>query len=348
MFSYCRGAATQPLPPNPRPSSRLAIPQIAVRDRPWSTGDVPSRSDATSSDRCPLFNRFLYHLASGQAWFSCGLVVVLLIALDLRGTFAIRPLYSRIGRVLLLVALCVAGITATPVPLWLAIPLVASSLAYAFFGFAGAGRGRRRALALVTGACVVLAMALELPYHIVRPPRTARPQRAYVVADSLAAGLGGEAMTWPRRLGELTGVEIRDLSFAGANAGTALRQQLPIIERDDDPEARVLVCIGGNDMLGRTTVEEFGQNLDELLAAARGDPQRPREVLMLELPLIPGAWKYGSHQRRLAAKHGVVLIPKRLMAGVVLDDADVLDGVHLSPAGHERMARELAAWLGQP
>jgi acyl-CoA thioesterase-1 len=293
-----------------------------------------------------VLNGFLYHLASGHAWFSCGLLVLMLIALDLRGAFAGRRRRTLAGRVLLLTALCVAAATATPLGLWLAAALVVSCLAYAFAGFASSAV-RRRVLGGLAAACVLLSMALELPYHLVRPPQTPRPRRAYVVADSLAAGLGGEKVTWPARLGELTGVDVTDISFAGADARWALRQQVPHIETDDDPEAWVLVSIGGNDMLGRTTPAEFGQNLDSLLAAARGDPSRPRTVLMLELPLIPGAWAFGAHQRRLAARHGVVLVPKRVLAGVILDAADVLDGVHLSPAGHERMARELAAWLGQ-
>jgi acyl-CoA thioesterase-1 len=295
-----------------------------------------------------VLNRFLYHLASGHAWFSCGLLVLLLITLDLRGAFAGRPWRTRVGRILFLAALCVAAVSTTPLSLWLAAPLVVSCLAYAFVGFASPAMRRRRVFGGLAASCVLLAVILELPYHLVRPPQGPRPQRVYVVADSLAAGLGGEAVTWPALLGELTGVEVRDLSFAGANAQSALLGQLPKIERDDDPEAWVLVSIGGNDMLGRTTAEEFERYLDRLLAGARGDPAQPRTVLMLELPLIPGAWEFGASQRRLAARHGVVLVPKRLMAGVVLNEVDVLDGVHLSPDGHERMARELAPWLGRP
>jgi acyl-CoA thioesterase I len=295
-----------------------------------------------------MLNQFLYHLASGHAWLSCGVLVLVLIALDLRGSFVGRPRRARLGRVLLIGSLCIAAASATPVSLLLVVPLAASCVIYAFIGFASNSPIRRRAGASVAGVCVVLALAVELPYHLVRPPRLPRPRSVYVVADSLAAGLGGETMTWPGRLGELTGVEIRDLSFAGADARSALHRQLPTIEQEGDSEAWVLVSIGGNDMLGRTTADEFADSLDQLLAAARGDPEQPRVVLMLELPLIPGAWAFGAHQRRLAAKHGVVLIPKRLLAGVILNDGDVLDGVHLSPAGHERMARELAPWLGRP
>ena len=69
---------------------------------------------------------------------------------------------------------------------------------------------------------------------------------------------------------------------------------------------------------------------------------------MLELPLLPGQWAFGARQRNLAAKHDVVLIPKRLLAGLVLTDANVSDGLHLTPAGQDRMAELLVSWLGEP
>lgn len=67
---------------------------------------------------------------------------------------------------------------------------------------------------------------------------------------------------------------------------------------------------------------------------------------MLELPIIPGKWAYGAQQRRVAARHGALLVPKRLLAGVVLTQENTTDGLHLSATGHERMAQLLIAWLG--
>src|SRR5262245_18229059 len=91
--------------------------------------------------------------------------------------------------------------------------------------------------------------------------------------------------------------------------------------------------------------DDFARHLDELLTKARGDVERPRTVLMLELPIIPGAWAFAAWQRHFAAKHGVILIPKRVMADVILTEANVVDGLHLSQRGHERMAELLVPWL---
>src|SRR5262249_49500363 len=129
---------------------------------------------------------------------------------------------------------------------------------------------------------------------------------------------------------------------------SALTQISEGLPKEDNDNACVLLEIGGNDLLGETPAEQFGQDLEALLIAARGDLARPRRMIMLELPVPPGQWAFAAKQRQLAAKFNVLLVPKRLLAAVILNSDSVLDGLHLSPAGHERMAQLLAPWLGQP
>ena len=59
---------------------------------------------------------------------------------------------------------------------------------------------------------------------------------------------------------------------------------------------------------------------------------------MLELPLPPLYNRFGAIQRRLARRYGVVLIPKRYFAAALSGEAATIDGLHLSPAGHRKMA----------
>ena len=295
-----------------------------------------------------MLNHFLYHLASGQAWFSCGLLILILIMLDMGKAFDAHRRIGRIAWFLLWLAMLLAAVTSTPVPLWLAVPLVLCCLAYLVLGFSHPVRKRRVILGAGAAIMVVLALGMELPFHWTGPPQGAHVHRLYVVADSLAAGLGREQTTWPKMLAARTGIEVCDLSFAGANTHYALRSVKPVLETDKDPGAWVLISIGGNDMLGKTSAKDFENELDQLLEVARGDPAQPRMVLLQELPLIPGAWAFGAIQRRLAAKHGVILIPKRLLASVVLTEENVVDGLHLSAAGHERMTERIVKWMGQP
>jgi acyl-CoA thioesterase-1 len=293
-----------------------------------------------------MLNHFLYHLASGQAWFSCGLLVLIIILLDMLQASDAHRVLGRIALLLLWLAILLAAVTSTPMPIWLAVPLAICCLGYLILGFSHPVRRRRVILGGAWAIMVLLAMGMELPFHLTTPPQAQPPHRLYVVADSLAAGLGREQTTWPKLLAARTGIEICDLSFAGANTHYALRSVKPVLDSEKDTGAWVLISIGGNDMLGKTSAMDFENELDQLLVVARGDPARPRTVLMQELPLIPGAWVFGAIQRRLASRHGVIFIPKRLLASVVLTEANVVDGLHLSPAGHERMAELLMRWMG--
>ena len=293
-------------------------------------------------------NLVLYHMASGHAWFSGGAVFLEVAALDARGIFDARRRLASGARILLIVGVILAGLAGTSPSLWLAVPLLVGCVGYSCIGFCHRSRKLRLGMAAGAAALVVAGMIVELPYHFPRLPQAPRPRRLYVIGDSLAAGMGGEQATWPKLLAERTGIQVSDLSWPGATARNALRQQTPALERDTDTEAWVLVEIGGNDMLDGVTADEFGDALDRLLAIARGDPARPRTVVMLELPLIPGKWAFGAWQRHLAAKHGADLVPKRVLGGVILTDANVRDGLHLSQTGHDRLADELTPWLGQP
>ena len=100
----------------------------------------------------------------------------------------------------------------------------------------------------------------------------------------------------------------------------------------------VLLEIGGNDLLGDTPTADFERDLNLLLARIRAPG---RTVLMFELPLPPLSNEYGRIQRRAAARHGVRLIPKRIFMSVLAADGATLDSIHLSDAGHERMAAEI-------
>lgn len=104
----------------------------------------------------------------------------------------------------------------------------------------------------------------------------------------------------------------------------------------------VLIEIGGNDLLSGVPSHEFEQALEAIFlkVVAPG-----RTVVMFELPLFPHTIAYGQIQRRLAAKYGVWLIPKRFFIYVISGPGATLDGLHLSDAGAHRMAALVAQSL---
>ena len=99
---------------------------------------------------------------------------------------------------------------------------------------------------------------------------------------------------------------------------------------------------GGNDLLDKARPEEFESSLRMLLGLTR----RPgRTLAMFELPLPPFHNQYGTIQRATAEEYGVILIPKRLLAGVIGSRGATQDGLHLSEEGHRRLAKIVSGLL---
>jgi acyl-CoA thioesterase I len=172
----------------------------------------------------------------------------------------------------------------------------------------------------------------EFPYVLSPrlPPSPAA--RVTVIGDSVSAGMGdGEAVTWPELLRRRHGLEVIDYSHVGETAETAVKR----LEGEPLQPGIVLIEVGGNDLLGDTSPQDFERALGGLLRLLRHEE---RQLVMFELPLPPLYNRFGRIQRRLARAHGVALIPKRIFMDVLLSSETTLDTIHLNQAGHERMA----------
>ena len=124
----------------------------------------------------------------------------------------------------------------------------------------------------------------------------------------------------------------------GATVASALNQADGVAERG----SLVMLEIGGNDLLGSTSPDAFRTHLEQLLAKTA---DRSGQVVMFELPLPSYRVAYGAAQRTLARKHGVTLIPKRVLTGVLGMRNGTIDGLHLTQAGHDALARRVLGML---
>jgi acyl-CoA thioesterase-1 len=281
-------------------------------------------------------NVLIYHVASGQALFSGALLIGLAVLVGMRG----RGPWWRFSRTLLAgagVALC--AVSATPLPIWFWTG--AAAIVAGWLGLEGRDGGSQRVLRgrwVLRGSVLAvlgLGVTMDAPYHrMPAVPPLGNPV-VEVVGDSLSAGMGESAKrVWPAILARRHGLVIRNRARAGATAATARAQAREVTETG----ALVLVAIGGNDILAGTPSETFARALDGLLAELHA---YGRTVVMLELPLPPFANAYGAAQRRLARQHGVWLVPRRLVIGVLTSPGATLDTVHLSPEGHALMAEAI-------
>jgi len=279
-----------------------------------------------------VFTQWLvYHIASGSSFFSGAAFVLAAVGISPHA----RRGWARTTRNLLVAAGGIlVVVSATPLPFAFYAVLCLSSLLW----LAGESWQRTCSRRIVLGLRIAVSVAwsiavlAEWPFH--QRPRVSPLGNPVlgIIGDSVTAGIGGEGtVTWPQLLASRHGVVVRDHSRAGATVASSLGQAAAL--RDD--ERLVLLEIGGNDLLGDTTPAGFESRLEQLLR----DVRRPGRVLvMLELPLPPFYNEYGRAQRRAAKRHGVLLVPKRVMLGVLLHGGATLDTIHLSRAGHGQMA----------
>lgn len=278
-----------------------------------------------------------YHLFSGHAWFTSGALLIGLALADLTRQFVRHSRVAAAARVTGLVACATAALSGTPMPLWFAFGAIASLLGFFFLTIASPRDAMRRSGVAAVLLFLTAGIVTEAPYHRAAPERTGSSRPVVVIGDSLSSGDFGETAAWPELLSRSRPVAnlsrpSENVSLARLDAATQLAGAAP--------DAVVVLEIGGNDMLDGTPVDEFERDLALLASAVRG-----RDVVMFELPLLPGKWAFGAAQRRVAKRSGVTLIPKRVLARVLTDPSNTIDGLHLTQSGHEHLAREAARWI---
>jgi acyl-CoA thioesterase-1 len=237
----------------------------------------------------------------------------------------------------LLTGLISLSVSAAPLPIWAFAVMLLSIAA----GWGASRFGANAATVTATSALALLGVGLHEARYQVMPVLTAvHDRRIAVIGDSITAGHGESDLTrkWPAILRDRHGVAVEDFSKAGATAGSAAKQleQVPI------GAANVIVEIGGNDFLGGGSVEDFEEGLDALLKAVC---KPGRQVAMFELPIPPLYERFGRVQRKLASRHGVALIPKRILLSVIEAADATVDSLHLTQRGHDRMAAVVWALL---
>ncbi len=277
-------------------------------------------------------NWVIYFFGSGTAFF--GGVTLVMVAVALVACCQGKWLAS-MATLAAVLGLLFIFLSATPLPYWFYAVARAGTMVWL-----GCERwsskllsDRRLWLRLAVVGLWGGAAAMEIPFHLV-PIIGAPPLPAlYILGDSVAAGMNETRKdTWPALLAaQHHNIEVHDHSQMGAKVRTMLRKTESLTLGD----GLILLEIGGNDLLSSTSAGEFERNLDELLSRLCGPT---RVVVMFELPLPPLANEFGRAQRRLAAKYQVHLIPKRIFVAVLTAEGATVDGIHLSPQGHQLMA----------
>lgn len=278
-------------------------------------------------------NPVVYHIASGQSFFTGCTLILLAALLSLSQSKLAR---RGMGLAFLLGVIAVV-VSSTPLPWWLYGVLGIVTLIWLLVQFR---KPKQRRLSYVVIVVWLAAVGWELPFHLLPHVDPVEDRSLTVIGDSVTAGLGDpQTTTWPVLLNHEHGLTVQDLSRVGATVALARKQ----VAETRIESHLVLLEIGGNDILSSTTPAEFETGLEQLLAELTAPG---RQLVMLELPLPPFYNSFGLIQRKLARKYGVKLVPKRVFLSVLAGGGATLDSIHLSQAGQQQMSDEVWEIVG--
>lgn len=271
-------------------------------------------------------NWLVYHIASGHAFFTGVALVVLAVLVSSRN----KPISNRIAFWAFLIGAVAITISSTAIPYWYYVVALVPTVAWIVSRYMKSLSGWAPTAVI---AAWLVAAAIEIPYHFTPALNPMTSRSVAIIGDSVTAGMGGRdnSKKWPAILADQHDLAVQNISHMGETAASALKR----VKKHQISAPIVIVEIGGNDLLGSTTSREFEVDLDALLAHISAPD---RQVIMFELPLPPFCHEYGRIQRTLVRKHHVSLVPKRIFLSVLAAEDSTLDTIHLSQAGHVRMA----------
>lgn len=288
-----------------------------------------------------VLNWLTYTVISGQGFFVGGLLIVLALGIESRlspDRVRLREWTVILGMTL---GICLIGVSSTPLPVWFYGIGTLAVFAYLVSVLLPRCHLRRPLLRAVLALVVAAGVCGELPYHLRQPIAHRQQSAIYVLGDSVSAGIGQPGVVpYPQLLQMGHGVPVTNLAVSGCT----IKGATATFDQVRDPAGLVLVEIGGIDLFQNRSPKDLRTDLRNLLHRAA---TTRRTVVMLELPLPPFCRECGQTQRQLARQYGVILVPKRIMSGVLCTPgaADPLDRIHLTRRGQELMAERIWPWL---
>lgn len=202
---------------------------------------------------------------------------------------------------------------------------------------------RHRWTASAVAISIVALIGLWAWHHLAPPPiANLPPKNLTIVAfgDSLTAGSGAPAgKDYPAQLAQMLGRPV----INGGRSGDTTADALSRLPRDVLPldPGIVIVILGGNDLLRGLSANVAEKNLDLLIDTL----QRHGAVVVLGEIRAPGPTPdFGSLYRRLARRHGALLVPN-LLAGILTNPALKSDPIHPNEKGYRIMAERIAQAL---
>jgi len=278
-------------------------------------------------------NPIALQFAGGNGFFAgCALIALACAAVAFSG-----PRLSVLWRIAMIIGAIFVAVSSIPLPVWLYAPW---ALAVVVTIVVATGKPARpkwaRAAEVIGLALTIVAAAWEVPNVIMPHISGGHQARIVVIGDSLTAGMNDGTKTWPDLLAEKHRLDIFSLAQPGLRLDGAAEIARGMPPAPQGRRTVAILEIGGNDVFGGASDDEFERCLGQLLTLVSA---RVDTVVLLELPLPPFRNRLAAIQRRLARDHKAILVPKRAYTEVIGTPDATVDGLHLSKSGQRLMAQ---------
>jgi lysophospholipase L1-like esterase len=287
-----------------------------------------------------IITRVAIHFVNGNAFF---FGIAAIIAACIAGISFTRPAYHFLHRVGLATGAIIIVMSSTPSPMWLyfvwGVPVLV-----VLFDWRNQSEARqwvKHAPSILLIVVSLIAAFVELPHHIKPDVSIDQAKKIILIGDSISAGVGNENDLWPAILQRELDIQVVNLSEPGFKVADAA-EKAARLEKGNADYSAIILEIGGNDILGKTEIGAFEMYLDRIFSKASDCSDT---IIVFELPLPPFCNRYGKIQRKLAEKYKAQLIPKRYFAGIIGRRDATVDGLHLSPIGHQMFAEMMLEML---
>lgn len=188
---------------------------------------------------------------------------------------------------------------------------------------------------LVIGVLTACAKGPQLP--ALAPEAT-----MLAFGDSLTAGTGaGETESYPAVLARLTGRRVVNAGMPG-EVSTAGVQRLPELLERERP-ALLLLCHGGNDLLGRQSQQVLADNLRTMIRQAQAQGVA---VVLLAVPAPDLSLAPPPLYAEVAKEFGIPC-EKKALARILGKSSLKSDHIHPNAVGYRQLAEAVAALLRQ-
>ena len=158
--------------------------------------------------------------------------------------------------------------------------------------------------------------------------------------DSLTYGTGAsEAESYPLVLGQLIGRKVIRAGVPGETTAGGLERLEGVL--DENKPALVIVCLGGNDMLGKIADAQIVANLREIIRTLKG---RGIAVVLVGVPRPALITQTAPYYAELAREFGLPY-EGAIVTDVLYQGELKSDTIHPNAKGYRKMAEAIAKLL---